>query len=280
MRVRHLFSVDVEEHFQVSAFERYVDRSAWPSQESRVVANTHRLLDLMARRGVRSTCFIVGWVAERHPDLVRRIAGAGHEVASHSYWHRRVTTLSPGEFREDVRSAKAILEDIAGVEVRGFRAPSYSIVPGLEWAFDVLIEEGYRYDSSMFPIARRGYGWPGGPLDPHWIKRPAGTLLEIPMTVWEVGPFKVPAAGGGYFRQFPLWVTDRAFVARAKAGKTGMFYIHPWEVDPEQPQLAVDWLTRIRHYRGLHRVEADLDRLLGRFPFTSVAEWLASDAVV
>lgn len=280
MTSRHLFSIDVEEHFQVSAFERYVDRSSWPNLESRVVANTDRLLELLARHEIRSTCFIVGWVAERHPDLVRRIAGAGHEVASHSYWHRRVTTLSPEEFREDIRSSKAILEDIAGVEVRGFRAPSYSIVPGLDWAFDVLLEEGYRYDSSLFPIARRGYGWPETPLDPHWIKRPAGNLLEIPMTVWEVGPFKVPAAGGGYFRQFPLWVTDRAFEARERVGKTGMFYIHPWEVDPGQPQLAVDWLTRIRHYRGLDRVESDLDRLFGKFAFTSVAEWLASGAVV
>ena len=276
MTASHLFSIDVEEHFQVSAFERYVDRGSWPEHESRVVANTDRLLELLARHSARATCFIVGWVAERHPDLVRRIAAAGHEVASHSYWHRRVTTLTPEEFRDEIRSSKAILEDIVGTAVVGFRAPSYSIVPGLEWAFDLLLEEGYQYDSSLFPIARRGYGWPDAPLDPHRIRRAAGELLEIPMTVWPVGPFKVPAAGGGYFRQFPFWVTERAFAARERAGKAGMFYIHPWEVDPDQPRVAVDRLTRIRHYRGLDRVAPDLDRLLARFRFTSVADWLST----
>lgn len=273
----HLFSVDVEEHFQVSAFDHVLSRDQWPAQPSRVEANTDRLLDLLARHGACGTFFTLGWVAERHPALVKRIAGAGHEIASHSWWHYRVTALSVPAFREEVRRSKDMLEQIAGVPVRGFRAPSFSIVPGTEWAFDVLLEEGYSYDSSLFPIRRPGYGYPGAPTAPHGIERSAGRLLEFPLATAAILGLRIPAAGGGYLRQFPLGVIRRAFAQQAGRGQPGMFYIHPWEIDPDQPRLPVGWLTRFRHYRGLGSTAKRLERLLTEFRFTSVRDWLAEN---
>lgn len=262
----HWFTVDVEEHFHVSAFEPYLDRSEWERQPSRVEESTGRLLDLLARHGCRGTFFVVGWLADRKPGLVRRIAAAGHEVASHSWWHRRVNTLTPGEFREDITRTKARLEEITGERVHGFRAPSFSIRPGMEWAFDALIESGYTYDSSVFPIRRPGYGWPGAPTRPYDIRRPAGTLREYPMTVLDLFGWRVPAAGGGYLRQLPLAVIQAALRRQGP----GMFYIHPWELDPDQPRLPCGWLTRLRHYRGLTQTASRLERLLAEFDFGPV----------
>jgi polysaccharide deacetylase family protein (PEP-CTERM system associated) len=270
LEVTHRFSVDVEEHFHVSAFEPFITRADWDIQPSRAEANTDVLLELLARHGATGTFFVVGWLADRNPALVRRIAAAGHEIASHSWWHRRVTTLTPAEFRDDVARTKARLEDISGQLVRGFRAPTFSIQPGMEWAFDVLLETGHTYDSSVFPIRRPGYGWPGAPTAPYDIVRPAGTLREYPMTTLDIGGFRIPAAGGGYLRQFPYWVIRRAFRIRQGLGAGGMFYVHPWEVDPEQPRVACGWLTRMRHYRGLERTLPRLERLLGEFRFTAV----------
>jgi polysaccharide deacetylase family protein (PEP-CTERM system associated) len=185
----HIFSVDVEDYFQVVAFERVVDRATWGRYPSRVEANTDRLLELLDQRRVRGTFFTLGWVAVRYPALVRRIAGQGHEVASHGYWHRRVSTLTPDEFRKDVREARLALEDASGQPCVGFRAPSFSIVPGHEWAFDVLVEEGYRYDSSLFPIRRPDYGFPDSLDVPYVITRPGGDLLELPMATMRLaGP--------------------------------------------------------------------------------------------
>lgn len=266
-----LFTVDVEEHFQVSSLEPFVSREEWDSQPSRVARNVDILLDLLARHGATGTFFTLGWVADRHPDVVRRIAAAGHEIASHGWWHRRVVTQTPDDFRRDVRDARALLEDLAGAPVLGYRAPSFSIVPGCEWAFDVLLEEGYRYDSSLFPIRRSGYGWPGAPATPHVIRRAAGTLFELPPATTVIAGVRVPAAGGGYLRQFPFSVIRRAFREHARRALPGMFYIHPWEVDPEQPRIAAPWLTRVRHYRGLPETAARLDRLLAEFPFSSIA---------
>ena len=272
----HLFSIDVEEHFQANAFDRVISREAWPRQPSRVVDNTVRLLELLGRRGARATCFVLGWVAERQPDLIRRIAAEGHEVASHGWWHRRITELTPDQLRQEVRDSKRVLEDLTGRPVRGFRAPSFSIVPGREWAFDVLLEEGYTYDSSLFPIRRPGYGYPGAPPVPHEIRRPAGTLLEIPMATVSVLGWKLPAAGGGYLRQLPYRLTRAAAAEAERRNAPGMFYVHPWEVDPGQPRLPAGWLTRFRHYRGLDRMLPRLDRLLSEVRFVSVADWLAS----
>lgn len=260
----------MEEYFHVNAFEPYLARASWEAQPSRVEESTARLLDLLARFGHRGTFFIVGWLADRKPGLVRRIAAAGHEVASHSWWHRRVSALTPEEFREDVARTKARIEEIAGQPVRGFRAPSFSIGPGMDWAFDILLETGHEYDSSVFPIRRPGYGWPGAPTTPYDIRRPAGLLREYPMTVLEVAGWRVPAAGGGYFRQFPYAVTQAAFRRAGAAGRPGMFYIHPWELDPGQPRVGCSRLTGLRHYRGLAGTAARLERLLGEFAFDRV----------
>ena len=272
---RHLFSVDVEEHFQVSAFDGILSRDAWAAQPSRVEANTDRLLELLDRFGAHGTFFTLGWVAEHHPALVRRIASAGHEIASHGWWHRKVTRLGRDEFREEIRRSKAVLEAISGTAVLGYRAPSFSITPGQEWAFDVLLEEGYAYDSSLFPIRRPDYGYPDAPPMPHRLTRLAGELLEIPLATATFLGVRVPAAGGGYLRQFPLALIQRAFRQSASRGEPGMFYIHPWEVDPDQPRLPVGWITRRRHYGGLSLTMGRLERLLTEFRFTSVSRWLA-----
>jgi polysaccharide deacetylase family protein (PEP-CTERM system associated) len=252
----------------------------WDTQPSRVVPNVERLLELLARHQAFGTFFTLGWVAKKHPDLVKRIAAAGHEVASHGWWHRQVTRSTPEEFRTDVRDSRALLEQLIGQPVLGYRAPSFSIVPGREWAFDVLLEEGYRYDSSLFPIRRPDYGWPGAPTVPHLIERPAGQLLEIPMATAMIAGLRIPAAGGGYFRQFPYGLTARAFEQHAAQGRTGMFYIHPWEVDPGQPRFEVGLLTRRRHYGGLESTMPRLERLLGQFRFTSVARRFGGTALL
>ncbi|NOT07113.1 MAG: DUF3473 domain-containing protein [Gemmatimonadales bacterium] len=275
----HLFSVDVEEHFQVSAFDGVLSRDAWDSQPSRVEASTQRLLDLLAKYDAKGTFFTLGWVAERRPDLIKRIVDAGHELGSHGWWHRKVTTLTAEQFRDEIRRSKDLLEQISGTPVRGFRAPSFSIVPGLEWAFDVLIEEGYDYDSSLFPIRRPDYGYPTAPRAPYRLTRPSGSLVEFPMATLSVAGFRVPAAGGGYLRQFPIRIIQAAFRQAGREGQPAMFYIHPWEVDPGQPRLPVGLVTSFRHYRGLEGALGRIEALLGEFRFTSTARWLAEHSL-
>jgi polysaccharide deacetylase family protein (PEP-CTERM system associated) len=268
----HIFSVDVEDYFQVVAFEGLVDRSEWARYPSRVEANTDRLLELLARHGVRGTFFTLGWVAARFPALVRRIAEQGHEIASHGHWHRRVTTLSPAEFRAEIRESRTILEDVSGQPCLGYRAPSFSIVPSSRWALDVLVEEGYRYDSSLFPIRRPDYGFPQALPRPALLTCPAGTLLELPLATRTVAGFRLPAAGGGYLRQFPFGIIRGAFRQWEARGISAMFYIHPWEYDADQPRLPCGRLTAFRHYRNLGTTWSRLERLLREFRFTSVAE--------
>ena len=276
--MRHFFSVDVEEHFHAHVFERAVPGASWDRQPSRVEAATGKLLELLARHGVHGTFFVLGWVAKRAPGLVRRIAAEGHEIGSHTWSHPRISALSPEQFREELRSSKAILEDQGGQPVRGFRAPSFSIHPGMEWAFDILLEEGFTYDSSVFPIRRPGYGWPGAPTRPHDIARPHGALLELPMTTISVLGARLPASGGAYLRHFPLWIISRAFQDAAAEGAPGMLYVHPWEVDPGQPRIPVSALTRLRHYGGIAQTLPKLERLMSQFEFGPVRDWLARDA--
>jgi polysaccharide deacetylase family protein (PEP-CTERM system associated) len=270
--VAHHFTIDVEEYFQVSALEPYVARSEWDRYPSRVAAQMDRLLALLARHNARATCFVVGWVAERHPELIRTIARAGHEIASHGWDHARVTTLTPAQFRSSVRSSKRVLEDIAGTPVVGFRAPSFSIVAGREWALDILLEEGYGYDSSLFPIRRPGYGYPTGRSDPHFLERSAGRLAEIPPATLRWAGMRLPAAGGGYFRLLPYGVVRAALRQCERRHVPGTFYIHPWEIDPDQPRVDVSWLTRARHYRGLRGTVPRLERLLTEFRFVPIRE--------
>jgi polysaccharide deacetylase family protein (PEP-CTERM system associated) len=268
----HHFTVDLEEYFQVSALESCVARSEWGRFESRVASQVALLLDLLARHEASATFFALGWLSERHADLIRTIARAGHEIASHGWDHVRVTQQTPLQFRESVTRTKAVLEEISGAPVLGFRAPSFSIVPGREWALDILIEEGYRYDSSLFPVQRPGYGYPGGLPDPHWLERPSGRLAEIPPTTLHWCGLRLPAAGGAYFRLLPYGVVRAAFRQCDRRGVPGTFYIHPWELDPDQPRLDVSWLTGVRHYGGLRRTGPRLEQLLREFRFTAVRE--------
>ena len=263
--VRNALSVDVEDYFQVQAFADIVPRTAWTDLPRRVEANTDRLLALFDRHGVQGTFFTLGWVAERHPGLIRRIVAAGHELASHGYGHQRVDGLSPAEFRADVARARAVLEEAGGVGVIGYRAPTFSVGPCTPWAFDILRETGHRYSSSIYPVRHDLYGVPDAP---RFAYRHAGSdLLEIPMTTLRIGQYNWPCSGGGYFRLLPYHLF-RAALRRCNAAqrRPGVFYIHPWEVDPGQPRIATpSRLSRFRHYNNLHRTEARLDRLLADF---------------
>src|SRR5438105_6624743 len=278
--IAHHFTIDVEEYFQVSAFEARIARSDWGRLESRVAREVGVLLELLGRHQTRATWFVLGWVAHRQPGLIRAIARAGHEVASHGWDHARVTHQTPVEFRQSIRRCKQLLEEITGLPVMGFRAPSFSIVPGREWALDILLEEGYRYDSSLFPMRRPGYGYPGGLRDPYWIERPAGKLVEIPPSTVRWCGLRLPAGGGAYFRLFPYGVVRAALRQSQRRGVPGTFYIHPWELDPAQPRFHVPWLTRVRHYGGLRRTGQRLERLLGEFRFTAVQETVTALSAV
>jgi polysaccharide deacetylase family protein (PEP-CTERM system associated) len=259
-------SVDVEEHFQVSAMEPVITRGDWDRLPSRVVANTERVLRLFERQGVRATFFTLGWVAERHPALVRAIVAGGHELASHGMSHQRVHSLSEAAFRADVRASKRLLEDIGGVPVVGYRAPSFSIDARTPWAHAVLRAEGYRYSSSVFPLATDHYGMPDAP---RFVYQPFAdsSFLEIPLTTAELAGRRWPCAGGGYFRLLPFGVS-RAGLRRV-AGRDReacVFYFHPWEVDPGQPRVAgLSARARVRHYLNLPRMLPRLERLCRDF---------------
>lgn len=270
----HHFTVDVEEYFHVSAFEGLVPRTRWDRMESRVAPATRALSALLSEHGVRATMFVLGWVAERHPDLVRELAADGHEIASHGYAHRRVTTLTPDEFRASVRRTRVLLEDLTGEPVLGFRAPSFSITPGCEWALDVLVEEGYRYDSSLYPVRRRGYGFPDGQRDPHWRRCRGAELAEVPPATLDFAGRIVAAGGGAYFRVLPTALVHAALDQAERRGAPATFYIHPWELDVEQPRLDVGLSTRLRHYTGLRGVRERLHQLLSRYRFQPIADTL------
>jgi polysaccharide deacetylase family protein (PEP-CTERM system associated) len=274
--ITHHFTVDVEEYFQVSAFESQVSREQWDGLESRVRASVERLLRLLSEHGAGATFFILGWVAERHPDLVRDIDRAGHEVASHGWDHRRVTQQTRAGFRESVRRTKCLLEDLTGKPVLGFRAPTFSIIPGWEWALDTLIEEGHQYDSSLFPIWRPGYGYPRGERHPHWISRPGGQLFEIPPATLRVWGINLPTGGGAYFRLLPYGLFRATLRDHERRGVPATFYMHPWEIDDDQPRLSVPLFARLRHYGGLRSTPERLARLLGEFRFQSIAGSLKS----
>lgn len=265
-------SVDVEDYFQVSAFDGLVSRGTWDQYESRVVANTRRMLELFEAAGTRATFFVLGWVADRHPSLVKEIAAAGHEIASHGYHHQLAYLLTPQQFREDVRNAKRALESVSGQAVLGYRAPSYSIVKTNLWALDVLIEEGYLYDASIFPIRHDRYGIPDAQRHAHVLSRRAGALHEFPPSTVRVGGVNLPVGGGGYFRLLPYLWTAWGIRRVNGEGKPAMFYVHPWEIDPDQPRLRVGALTRVRHYGGLASTELRLKRLLGEFRFGTVSQ--------
>lgn len=274
--ILNAFSVDVEDYFQVAALAPAIPRDSWPRRESRVERNTQVLLDLLAERGIRGTFFVLGWIAERHPGLVKRIAAAGHEVASHGFSHQLIYTQSPGEFREETARSKRLLEDLIGAAVIGYRAASFSITGRSLWALDTLIDLGFRYDSSIFPIRHDLYGIPGASPEPGTITAPSGrALAEFPMSAASFLGLNVPVSGGGYFRLLPLGVTLRGLTQINRAhGRPFTFYLHPWEVDPGQPRVRVGWLSRFRHYTNLERCEPRLKRLLSEFRFGTMREVL------
>jgi len=265
-----ILSVDVEDYFQVEAFADRVDRNRWQEYPSRVERNTRIILDLLDENGVKGTFFTLGWIAEHFPGVVREIGARGHEIACHSYWHRVVYRLSPEEFREDTVRAKQAIEDAAGVAVVGYRAPNFSVTRKSLWALEILAECGFRYDSSIFPIRHDVYGFPEAPRAPFRVDTPAGPLAEFPMTTFRCwGSPNLPIGGGGYLRIFPEFVTRFGVRKAFEDGLPLVTYLHPWEVDPEQPRLAGRLTSRLRHYTNLQKTAQRLRNLMGRVRFSS-----------
>lgn len=270
-------TVDVEDYFHVSAFADKIPVRDWDLFSPRVHIGTERLLALLDRFQVRATFFVLGWLAERQPKLVRAIQAAGHEIASHSFHHRLIYQMTPDEFRDDCRRAKDVLEQITGEQVHGYRAPSFSIIRRSLWALDILAEEGFRFDSSIYPIRHDRYGIPDGRIGPHVVDLPktGRRIWEFPGTVAAVGGLRLPAGGGGYFRLYP-YRFSAALLRRANgsAGMPFMFYIHPWELDPDQPPLPGPWHRRLRHRANLKVTERRLERMLSEFSFGAMSDVL------
>jgi len=276
--VVHLLSFDVEEYFQVEAAARSgVRREDWQGFATRLGPSVDRVLQALAEHQASATFFVLGWVAQHEPDVVRRIAAAGHEIASHGMEHRMLQRLAPDEFRQDLLDSRSMLEDLSGRPVIGYRAPTFSVTHETAWALDVLAETGYRYDSSVFPIHHDRYGVPDAPRGIHRAIGPAGEgLLEIPPLTLRFAGTNWPVGGGGYLRLLPVRVLGRALKKAARQGRPGMIYLHPWELDPGQPVLPMPRLTRFRHRVGLRRTESKLRWLLRRFRFTSIGQRLDS----
>jgi polysaccharide deacetylase family protein (PEP-CTERM system associated) len=266
-------TVDVEDYFMVTAFANGIKFEDWPRYECRVERNTQRILELLEQYGVKGTFFVLGWVAENYRSLIRDIQAAGHEIACHGYNHRLIYDLTKEEFREDVRKAKTTLEDITGMPVNGYRATSYSIIKKTFWALDILVEAGFRYDSSIFPVHHDLYGVPGAKRFFHTIKTGAGEILEIPPTTFTLLGQNIPAAGGGYFRLYPLRLT-KAIIRRINEieKKTAVIYVHPWEIDVDQPRLQGGLLSKFRHYVNLRTTEPKLGGCMKEFKFKPISE--------
>ncbi len=273
-KLKNAMTVDVEDYFQVSAFEKHINKSKWDEQECRVENNTNKLLDLFAKYEIKATFFTLGWVAERYPALIKRIVAEGHELASHGYDHVRIIHQTPDEFRADVIKTKNILEDISGVAIKGYRAASYSIKESNLWALDVLHETGHLYSSSIYPVKHDLYGIPDAPRFAYY-PRGEESILEIPITTLQLAGKKLPCGGGGFFRLYPYafsrWGLNHVNTVDKESG---MFYFHPWEIDPDQPrQSGLDFKTRVRHYLNLNKFYPRLEKLLQDF------EWGRMDKI-
>lgn len=276
--IRNALTVDVEDYFHVEAFANHIDRNAWDGHEVRVLDNTRRLLDLFDAHSTHGTFFVLGWVAERYPQLVKDIAQRGHEVACHGWSHRLIYKQSRDDFFIETRRAKALLEDQIGAAILGYRAASYSIVRESLWALDVLCELGFRYDSSIFPVRHDKYGIPDARTEPHRYRAPGGAdIVEFPLTTKDIFGYRLPVAGGGYFRLFPYALTRAALTSiNRREHRPFIFYLHPWEIDPEQPQVEAGWFSRFRHYNNLEKCESRLKRLLHDFQFAPAIEVLST----
>jgi succinoglycan biosynthesis protein ExoA len=276
IRTLNALTIDVEDYFQVSAFESVVAREAWPIYPNRVEVSTERILARLEDAGVKATFFVLGWLAERFPALVQRIHEAGHEIGSHGTWHRLIYTQTPEEFRADLRHTRDLLQDILGQKIVAYRAPSFSVTKASLWALDILLEEGFTLDSSIYPTWHHRYGIPGTPLEPHPIQRPAGTLWEFPPPVCSVLGYPLAIGGGGYFRLYPYALTRLGLRSINASGRPFAVYLHPWEFDPEQPRIRAGLVRSFRHYVGLRRTESRLVRLLRDFAFGTLSEALAA----
>ncbi|MGH8262947.1 MAG: XrtA system polysaccharide deacetylase [Steroidobacterales bacterium] len=271
------FTIDVEDYFQVAALKPAVSRDSWSSRELRVERNTERMLEMLAAHRTSATFFVLGWVAERVPALVKKIHGAGHEIACHGYSHELVYTQTQVEFVEETRRAKHCLEDLIGGPVLGYRAASFSVTRQSMWALDVLIDLGFHYDSSIFPIRHDRYGVPGAAPRPGMVEAPSKrSIVEFPLSTAEFLGLRLPVCGGGYFRIFPYWFSRAALRSINRAREPFGFYVHPWEIDPEQPRLSVGLLSRFRHYTNLKRCERRLQRLLAEFRFAPMRDVLGA----
>ena len=273
--MRNALTIDVEDWFHVTNLEGVVDRDRWDEYPSRVVDSTRRLLDLCEEHGSRATCFVLGWVAERHPELVEEIASRGHELASHGYGHRLVYELTPETFAEDLDRSRRFIRAAVDVPLRGYRAPSFSIDRRNPWAFDVLVAQGFEYDSSLFPVHHPRYGVPGFSRVPRRLRAPGGgELEEFPMTTLRAFGRNWGASGGGYLRLLPIQVLEAAFARMNEAGQPAVLYLHPWEIDPDQPRVPVRGLGRVTHYTNLSGTVSRLRRLFRRFEFGTMVETL------
>jgi polysaccharide deacetylase family protein (PEP-CTERM system associated) len=272
----HILSVDLEDYFHVEAFAGVVSREAWNNYPCRVVENCSRLLDIFDSYGVKATFFTLGWVAHRFPRIVREVKDRGHEIACHSFWHHRVDSLTPAQFREDTRQACDAIEQAASTRVSGYRAPTWSISTRSLWAFDILGEEGFIYDSSIYPIHHDLYGIPGASRYPYaYVCQGGQRLLEFPPATARIAGMNFPAAGGGYLRIFPLAYTSWVFAQFEQARRSLVLYLHPWEIDPRQPRIRGPLKSRFRHYTNLHRTEERLHALLKRYRFVPFRDHLA-----
>ncbi len=275
--ILNAMTIDVEDYFHVQAFAHTIDRAKWSSMEYRAEANTHAFLNFFDKHSIRATFFVLGWVAKKSPTLIREIQAAGHEIACHGMSHRLVYEQTPEVFRQETFESKALLEDITGTKVAGYRAATYSITQKSLWALDVLAEAGFEYDSSVFPIRHDNYGIPDAPTAPCVMKTPAGhSLVEFPLSTASFFGMRLPVAGGGYFRIFP-YAVSRAGLKQinTQAGIPFVFYLHPWEADPEQPTINAGWRSRLRHYTNLSQTLPRLERLVSEFRFGTMRDSLA-----
>ncbi|WP_202945303.1 XrtA system polysaccharide deacetylase [Hahella chejuensis] len=278
--LQNALTIDVEDYFHVAALAESISVDEWSNRECRVEKNTRNLLELFDKKGVKGTFFVLGWVAERYPHIVTDIHQAGHEVASHGYSHQLVYSQTPEVFREETAKSKDILENIIQQPVEGYRAASYSITAKSKWALDILCDLGFKWDSSIFPVRHDRYGMPNTPEDPYILQAPNGKqIVEFPLTTCPIGKYRLPIAGGGYFRLFPYWLTRWGLGRVNSLGRSFIFYLHPWEIDPKQPRVKASMLSTFRHYNNLDVCFSRLEALLDDFSFTTVSEVLKAQSI-
>ena len=274
-RIINAMTIDVEDYFHVSAFANLIQICDWDNYESRVENNTFKLLEILKTKNIIATFFVLGWVAERYPGLIKSIKNEGHEIACHGYSHQLIYNQEKKIFREETIRSKQILEDLIQEPVIGYRAASYSITKRSEWALDILAELDFKYDSSIFPVRHDRYGMPHSPVFPHLLKTSSGkTIIEFPLSTVKVLGYRLPISGGGYFRLFPYWLSKLGLKSINMGDRPFIFYLHPWEIDPEQPRIKANIVSRFRHYNNLNKCETRLKHLLSTFEFTTTSNVL------